>query len=220
MMMTGLSAELRKRWNPSWNEPKLARCFTLSLDFAQAARDRRAEYARRPDLSEQGVTMAVRKHLAGNHINTELKSYGEVIAQAEAGLKAAREGLGRPPRAADAVAEARRRELRDHLAKMSPAARISAALSDPGMAAAVLDAPSPAMVGIPQEALAQVRAAYARVTEPARLEALDQHEEAITLARAAFQTALVAVKSEVGLTDKQFAAWLDTGAEPELKLEA
>lgn len=216
MNVTGIAATLRQRWKGHY-DTGLSSCFGNALTYAEAVSMWRAEAAKDSSLTDVGVRRAVRAKAAKNGVHNDLRRISEKVDQAVVALTARREALGRPKRAADAIEEARRRELRDHLMRLTPAARIAAAMADSDMAEALLDAPSAAVMGLAPEVLAQIRDSYSKATQADGLRLIAEAEEAVTLTRAAFETALIAVKAETGLGGRAFDQWLDSGVDPDLQ---
>ncbi|GAB5426959.1 MAG: hypothetical protein Devi2KO_04180 [Devosia indica] len=183
-------------------------CFETAMEFQNAAKEVHAD----PRLTQAGKVDKL-KDLAVTKFLPAMNLAQVPIAKAADALQQQRRALSLPaPDPTDVVAAMERQEIRAMIRGMDSSKRVGFVLGtkDDRILSAILSAPAE-MSGISAEHFAAISKATIERKFGEEIAEINEAEEAIAAANAAFQVASGAIQGEIGVTDRQFAGMQKRG---------
>ena len=205
--------QLRARWRVDWQTGRLnplTGAFGTALRIAEALPKVREEAGRSGELSRKGIAARVREAAARDV--RALKGAREEADRVRALLLRERAGLGLPAiDRKDAAGAIERMEARAFLRGLAHGERVKLAMEDRLFAEAALSAPA-ALSGFDAATLDALRARLAETASPAAVAAIEEMEEALTVADAALALAesVIAEEADARSDPGAFKAWRET----------
>lgn len=205
--------QLRQRWRVDWQTGRLnplTGAFGTALRIAESLPRVREDAGRSGELSRKGIAARVREAAARDV--RALKGAREEADRVRALLLRERAGLGLPAvDRKDAAGAIERMEARAFLRSLELGERVKLAMEDRWFAEAALSAP-PALSGFDAKTLDTLRTRMVEAASPDAVAAIEEMEEALSLADAALSLAesVIAEEADARSDPGAFKAWRES----------
>ena len=201
------------RWHTEWDArhelARLGREFRKVLRFVEEVPAKRDELVKEGNLSEKGLTEAVRAHYAAKLI-PDLRRAAWEVERTVTDIATQRARLCQIEfDRADIAAELLRQELRAHLRSMSQGERVAAHSQNHHFRAAAFEGPA-TLSGFSEEMRNEIKRRNALEEHPHEAAQLEEAEEAVAVANAAIRMVAGALQASSGFegNDEAFKIWM------------